>query len=110
MSDASPVTIFRTWELVPVFHLLRPWDDGGHEVSRIPLDDGRTRVEHRSRALCGREVDAWGWMVDERVEGRFSPVSDEHSYYRLRLRRDHAERFARLCRRCEAADAADHRP
>lgn len=104
MSDATPVAIFTRWRAEPVFHLARSWEDGGHETSRSDHPDGFVIVEHRTYLECGRVLDAWGWH--DHGDGRPWPERYSDEWERrpaLILRRDHAEKIGRLCRRCEAA-------
>jgi hypothetical protein len=107
MSDASPAVILQRWAERPVFHLLLPWGNGGgHQVTRSELDDGRIRVEHRTLLACGRTHDRWGWIEDPTVETWYGRTSDEHrTEHGIVLRRDHAEKIGRLCRRCAPHDA-----
>ena len=102
--DATPVFLFKEWELEPVFHLGHP---GGIEHDRASeleeLPDGWTRVTKRWLTACGLTISEWGWEQindpSSSWDKRTRNYKDERSP-KLHLRRDHAEAFARLCERC----------
>lgn len=86
MADATQVYVFQQFERVPVYHLpswlvgtegWRERDDGGEQ----------------SLVACG--IAAFTW--------KSGGNSTDHA---ISLRRDHAELFARLCKRCDALEQA----
>lgn len=95
MRDARPVVILAEHLAEPVYHLFRPWHEGGHETGRIERDDGTAEVWHRERLECGRVVAEWSWIERDRTT-----VDHKDRRHGVMLRRDHAESFARLCSRC----------
>ena len=105
MGNASQVVLFKEYVAVPVFHLAR-FVEHPRSEERVELDDGWTRVTERHLTACGLTISEWGW--EEAPNARSLPWDQRHRNQRsgswpLTLRRDHAEAFARLCARCEAA-------
>lgn len=78
----------------------RAWHEGGHETGRIEHDDGSAEVWHRHRLECGRLYSSWSWTE---AADRSKTSGYQQETRGITLRRDHAESFARLCSRCDAA-------
>lgn len=81
--------MFDMWQRSPVFHL--PPAEFDRAWLKDDLGDGRQR---------GRLVTRCGLTIYESTWGA-APHRDID--YATRLRRDHAEKIGRLCRRCEMA-------
>lgn len=92
LADASPVVVFDLGKPELVFHRFEEWAARPHPVT---LDDGWIRNEHRTR--CGLVT----WRVEWRdVAGKFTSETRNEITRGTVLRRDHASRIGRLCRRC----------
>lgn len=93
MSGAQIVAIFNRWAVVPVYHLHAPG---------IQVEDEGIIKSRWWGTRCGRKIHAWGW-TDVGATTAGSPTrdhwsSDKDAY--IDLRRDHADKFARVCKLC----------
>lgn len=88
----TDVFVFQMWHRSIVFHLTPK--DFDRSWIKDELEDGRHRGRHMTS--CGRVIyeSTWGGGTCRDRE------------YATRLRRDHAEKLGRMCRRCETAEAA----
>lgn len=90
------MVIFQRWAPSPVFHLCA-WPEATSE--RVVKLAGAARHEFSVSTVCGLVWSSWGWVLAEgakpwEASGHFDRE------FGVRLRRDHAEGFARLCSRC----------
>lgn len=90
--DATRVIILEEWQRVPVFHEYRR----DHKRTRTARDDGTTLVANESRSVCGVLRYRWSWVDD----GTGASKDYKSETFGIDLRRDHAQSFARPCRRC----------